>query len=128
MTKLETLLESFIFDAMHSGIIRDADEQLLPNEYFPDIVLMMLQEEQGYGRLTNGLVGYTLGKGLNVTEMEVMIPRSVSIACLELIRPFADADRPDLMEVVTRCDKVNNKYLTGKDIEESGATNVTQLH
>lgn len=128
MTKLETLLESFIFDAMHSGIIRDADEQLLPNEYFPDIILMLMNEEMGYGRLTNGFVGYALGKGLDVRALGVQIPREVSIACLELLRPFADAERPDLMEVVTRCDKVNRECLTGKDIEESGATNVTQLH
>jgi len=128
MTVLEVLLEDFIFEAMHSGIIRDAQEQLLPNDYFPDIVLMLMQEEMGIGRLTNGLIGYALGRGLDVIDLEVMIPRSVSLACLELMRPFAISERPDLIEVVARCDRVNGKYLTSKDIEESGADNVTQLH
>lgn len=128
MTKLETLTEQYIFEAMAAGIVRDMDGENLPPEYFPDIIVMMMNEEMGAGRLTSGLTGYCLAKGEDVIELGVLIPRDVSVACLELIRPYANGDRPDLLEIITRCDRANNNYLTGKDIEESGADNVTQLH
>ena len=125
--KIDTLIEEYLHEAMHAGIIRDMDNLILPPEFFPDIVVMLMNEEIS-GRLASGLVGYTLALGHDISEMEVMIPRSVSIACLDLLRPYAIAERPDLMEIVSRCDAANNRYLQGKDIEESGATNVTQLH
>ena len=124
---LEQLIELYIFGCMHEGIIRDAEMEMIPNDYFPDIVVMMMNEDAA-GRLTSGLIGYVLALGYNIHNMEVQVPRSVSIACLELLRPFAAADRPDLLEVIHRCDRANGKYLTGQDIEESGADNVTQLH
>ena len=125
--KIDTLIEEYLHAAMHAGVIRDIDGLKLPPEFFPDIVVMLMNEEIS-GRLASGLVGYTLAHGLDITEMEVMIPRSVSVACLELLRPYAIPERPDLVEIVARCTVANNKYLQGKDIEESGATNVTQLH
>ena len=128
MSKLEQIIEEYLFAAMSQGIILDMDNQTLDNEFFPDIVVMMMNEEVLSGRLSNGLVGYVLALGYGITDMKVMVPREVSLACLELLRPYAQGDRPDLLEVVTRCDRANNKFLTGKDIEESGADNVTQLH
>ena len=104
------------------------DGENLPNEYIPDIVIMMMNEEVHYGRLSNGLVGYVLGQGLDVFETGCMVPREVSLACLEILRPFATAERPDIQEAIIRCDKANQKFLTSKDIEASEATNVTQLH
>lgn len=128
MTKLEALTETYIFEAMAAGIVRDMDGENLPPEYFPDIIVMMMNEDMGAGRLTSGLTGYCLAKGEDVIALGCLIPRDVSVACLELIRPYATFERQDLMEIISRCDRANNKYLTGKDIENSGADNVTQLH
>ena len=125
---LQELIEQYLFLCMSEGVMRDTENNLLPNEYFPDVLVMMMNEDYHSGRLSNGLVGYVLGMDHGINELEVMIPRSVSLACLELLRPFAQGDRPDLAEIVTRCDKANNTFLTGKEIEESGADNVTQLH
>lgn len=124
---LQLIIEQYLFGVMAEGVVRDAELNLIPNEYFPDIVVMLMNEEPEE-RLTAGLVGYALGLGLNVEASKVQIPREVSLACLELLRPYATAERPDLTDIVIRCDRANHKYLTGKDIEESGANNVTQLH
>ena len=128
MNKLEALVEEYLFKCMAVGIIRDMEGQLMPNEYLPDIVIMMMNEEVHTGRLSNGLVGYALGQGYDVMELGCMVPREVSLACLEILRPFATPERPDIQEAITRCDRANSKFLTSKDIEASEATNVTQLH
>ena len=127
MDKLQQLIEAYIFDMLHAGVIRDTANNKLPNEFFPDAVCMMIQEDL-YGRLTSGLIGYVLAVEGDVDDLQVMSPRAVSLACLELLRPYANADRPDIADVVRRCDKANDCFKTDQAIDESGATNVTTLH
>lgn len=130
MIDLQPIIEEYLLQCMAEGVLRDTENNLLPEEYFPDVLVMMMNEDYQVGRLSNGLVGYVIGAGLGLAVTNVLIPRTVSLACLELLRPYAldGGGRPDLLEIVQRCDRANNKFLTGKDIEESGATNVTTLH
>lgn len=128
MINLQPIIEEYLLLCMAEGVLRDTENNLLPEEYFPDVLVMMMNEDYQVGRLSNGLVGYVIGAGHTLVDTDVMIPRSVSLACLELLRPFATDDRPDLLEILQRCDRANNKFLTGKEIEESGADNVTTLH
>ena len=127
MNKLQPLIEEYLHAIMDAGLVRDQESQLLPPDYFPDIVMMMMQEEMN-GRITAGLAGYALAKGFDIMETGVLIPRELQLACLELVRPYATIERPDLIELVSRCEKSDALYLTDKEIAESGATNVRTLH
>ena len=127
MSKLQPLIEEYLHAIMDAGLVRDENSQLLTPDFFPDIVMMMMQEEMN-GRITAGLAGYTLAKGINIMEAGVLVPRELQLACLELVRPYATIERPDLIELVARCEKADAIYTTDKAIDESGATNVTTLH
>lgn len=119
-------LNQYLLKLAEQGLIQTSDGQPITEELMVHVYVGAIGEGPE-GRIAVGFVGYLLGVGADVIALDAHAPRTVALATIELLKPYAGT-LPIVDELLAECDKYNSEFLQNQEIDASGATNVTKLH
>lgn len=125
---ITTLIQQFCKSMTKAGMIVSNEGESLDfdTEECINVYVTFINEGPG-GPMANAFVGYLVGQGVNVENLNAHAPRQQILCLMDLLRPYAD-NYEHVAEMIADCDKYDEDYLQQVEIAESGATNVTKLH